>query len=61
LVEVDGRRTAVQAREATGEEAERLWESFVAQLSTVAYSRELARRHVPMMVLEPVAQRDRAG
>jgi deazaflavin-dependent oxidoreductase (nitroreductase family) len=59
-VEVGGARTEVRGREAVGEEAERLWASFVAQLGTVAHSRQLARRHVPMMVLEPVAaQRER--
>jgi F420H(2)-dependent quinone reductase len=54
-VEVRGARRAVRAREATGEEAERLWADFTAQLSTVAHSRELAQRHVPVMVLEPVS------
>ncbi len=61
LVEVGGTRRAVRAREAEGVEAERLWGQFVAQLSTVAHSRELAQRHVPMMVLEPaLGQRVRA-
>jgi deazaflavin-dependent oxidoreductase (nitroreductase family) len=61
-VEVEGRRRAVRAREATGEEADRLWAAFIARLPTIAHSRELARRDVPMIVLKPVSsQRDRAG
>jgi deazaflavin-dependent oxidoreductase (nitroreductase family) len=54
-VEVGGARRAVRAREATGKEAERLWADFITQLSTIEHSRELAQRHVPVMVLEPVS------
>lgn len=58
-VEVGGLRRAVLAREATGDEAERLWEALIAQLGTVAHSRDLAQRHVPVMVLDPVADQRR--
>ena len=54
-VEVAGRRVHVRAREATGDEAAKLWRKLIGQLSVTAHSLELARRHVPVMVLDPVA------
>jgi hypothetical protein len=51
---VSGERKLVEAREAEGEEAERLWQAFVNRLPAIADSRALARRNVPMMVLAPV-------
>lgn len=53
-IEVNGQRNAVKAREATGEEAERLWQAFIRQLPATANSRALARRNVPVLVLDPV-------
>jgi F420H(2)-dependent quinone reductase len=53
-VEVAGGTQAVRAREATGEEAERLWARFIVQLPQIRHTRRVARRHVPMLVLEPV-------
>jgi F420H(2)-dependent quinone reductase len=50
---VNGEHKAVRARQATGEEAERLWQAFIDRLSTIASSLRLARRDVPMFVLEP--------
>jgi F420H(2)-dependent quinone reductase len=58
-VEVGGSRCPVLAREATGDEAERLWEALIAQLGMVARSKELAQRHVPVLVLDPVADQRR--
>jgi F420H(2)-dependent quinone reductase len=52
-IEVEGRRVPVRAREATGDEARKLWEALINQLSVTGHSLELARRHVPVMVLEP--------
>jgi deazaflavin-dependent oxidoreductase (nitroreductase family) len=52
-IEVQGERRPVEARQAEGEEAERLWAAFVERLPTIAASRALARRTVPMLVLEP--------
>lgn len=52
-VEVNGKRTAVKARQASGEEAERLWRAFIDRLPAIADSRALARREVPMLVLAP--------
>jgi deazaflavin-dependent oxidoreductase (nitroreductase family) len=52
-VTVDGDRRDVLARQASGEEAERLWQAFIDRLPAIASSRRLARREVPMLVLEP--------
>ncbi len=52
-VEVDGERIAVTARQAAGEEAEALWKAFIDRLPAIAASRALARRDVPMLVLDP--------
>ncbi|TMK25229.1 MAG: DUF385 domain-containing protein, partial [Actinobacteria bacterium] len=54
-IEVDGQRIAVQAREASGEEAERLWQAFIERLPAIANSREIAGREVPMWVLDPIS------
>jgi F420H(2)-dependent quinone reductase len=52
-VEVDGERIAVVARQAGGGEAKSLWQAFIARLPAIAGSRALARRDVPMLVLDP--------
>jgi len=52
-VEVDGERIAVTARQTEGEEAEGLWQAFTDRLPAIAGSRALARRDVPMLVLDP--------
>jgi deazaflavin-dependent oxidoreductase (nitroreductase family) len=51
-IEVNGERMAVESRRASGEEAERLWQAFIDRLPAIADSRALARREVPMLVLE---------
>jgi len=51
---VNGERKAVLAREATGPEAETLWRGFIERLPATANSRALARRAVPMFVLDVV-------
>jgi hypothetical protein len=45
----------MRAREAQGEEAEGLWERFYDQLPLIRNTRRIARRQVPMVVLEPLA------
>jgi F420H(2)-dependent quinone reductase len=55
-IHVDGKTFPVRAREATGEEAERLWAAFVERLPATANTRRIARREVPMLVLEPDAR-----
>jgi deazaflavin-dependent oxidoreductase (nitroreductase family) len=52
-VEVNGERIDVEARQASGDEAERLWQAFIDRLPTIADSRVLAQREVPMLVLAP--------
>jgi deazaflavin-dependent oxidoreductase (nitroreductase family) len=52
-VHVDGKGIAVTAREATGDEADRLWQAFIERLPAIANTRRIARREVPMLVLEP--------
>jgi deazaflavin-dependent oxidoreductase (nitroreductase family) len=49
---VDGERNAVEARQAEGREAEQLWRALIDRLPMTAKFRELARRPVPMLVLE---------
>jgi deazaflavin-dependent oxidoreductase (nitroreductase family) len=52
-VEVNGERKAVHARQAEGSEADELWQAFIDRLPAVANARQLARREVPVFVLEP--------
>jgi F420H(2)-dependent quinone reductase len=52
-IEVNGERLAVEAREARGEEADRLWTAFIDRLPAIDASRTLAQRQVPMLVLDP--------
>jgi deazaflavin-dependent oxidoreductase (nitroreductase family) len=56
-VVVDGRRRAVVARRATGDEAERLWQLWVERLPAAETFREIAGREIPVVVLEPRATR----
>jgi F420H(2)-dependent quinone reductase len=53
-IEVSGRRTHVRARRAEGDEAKRLWDGFFEQLPATRNSLALAKRDVPVMVLEPL-------
>jgi F420H(2)-dependent quinone reductase len=52
-IDLGGRRQPVVAREAAGEEAERLWARLIEQQPQIRHARAIARRHVPVMVLEP--------
>jgi F420H(2)-dependent quinone reductase len=54
-LEVAGNRFTVFAREATGAEAEQLWAQFIEQLPQIRHTRRIARRHVPIWVLQPIA------
>jgi len=47
------RHLEVEAREATGEEHERLWEMANNAYPGYAYYRERSGRHIPVMVLVP--------
>jgi deazaflavin-dependent oxidoreductase (nitroreductase family) len=50
---VGGGRRPVRAREATGAEAEQLWDRFVDQLPQIRHTLAVVRRDVPMIVLQP--------
>ena len=52
-IEVDGHHRPVFAREAQDEEAEEIWGRFIEQLPQIRNTLSVARRHVPLMVLEP--------
>jgi deazaflavin-dependent oxidoreductase (nitroreductase family) len=54
VVTVNGDHKPVRARQARGEEAEGLWQAFTGQLPAIQNSLRLARREVPLFVLEPV-------
>jgi F420H(2)-dependent quinone reductase len=53
-IEVNGNRLAVRAREATGEEADRLWRALIERVPMIAHARRLAQRQTPIFVWEPV-------
>ncbi|HWX75586.1 MAG TPA: nitroreductase/quinone reductase family protein, partial [Solirubrobacteraceae bacterium] len=53
-VHVGGKEVPVRAREAEGVEAELLWEALIARLPQSANTRRVARREVPVIVLEPL-------
>jgi deazaflavin-dependent oxidoreductase (nitroreductase family) len=52
-IEVGGARHAVRARQASGEEADMLWQALIRRLPSISHFRRLARREVPVFVLEP--------
>jgi deazaflavin-dependent oxidoreductase (nitroreductase family) len=54
-VYVNGEERPVVGREATGEEAEALWRALIERLPATGNSRRLARRDVPIVVLDPAA------
>jgi deazaflavin-dependent oxidoreductase (nitroreductase family) len=53
VVHVDGQRIPVRARQAQGEEAEALWRKIIERLPASGHFRQLARREIPVFVLEP--------
>ena len=52
-VTVNGEHKAVRARQANGEEGRRLWQAFIDRLPAIENSLRVARRDVPLFVLEP--------
>ena len=50
---VGGRRLDVRAREAAGDERERLWEAYARQAPILRDFRDFTDRDVPVVVLEP--------
>jgi hypothetical protein len=57
-IEVNSERRAVRAREANGAEAEHLWCGLIERLPLIESSRKLARRQVPIWVLDPVGDEE---
>jgi deazaflavin-dependent oxidoreductase (nitroreductase family) len=55
-IQVNGTDMRVRAREAAGEEAERLWDAMIERVPATALSRQLASadRDVPLFVFESV-------
>jgi len=52
-VEIGSRRLSVTAREAQGEERERLWNAVVARQKDYAEYAQRTTRRIPIVVLEP--------
>jgi len=52
-VEVGGKVLAVRAREAQGEEYDRLWLNAVAHHPDYMHYKEMTTRHIPIVVFEP--------
>jgi deazaflavin-dependent oxidoreductase (nitroreductase family) len=55
-VEVRGERRAVRARQASVSEAEPIWQRFIERLPAIANARRLARREVPIFILDHVRE-----
>jgi deazaflavin-dependent oxidoreductase (nitroreductase family) len=53
-IEVSGKRIAVEASEAQGEEYERLWKYAVEHHPPYAHYKEMTTRSIPIMVLKPI-------
>jgi deazaflavin-dependent oxidoreductase (nitroreductase family) len=54
FVHVEGERKPVRAREARDGEADRIWQRYFDRLPAAANFRQLAKREVPIFVLDPV-------
>lgn len=54
VIDVAGQRLPVRARQAQGEEAEALWSRIIERLPPSGHFRQLARREIPVFVLDPV-------
>ena len=53
-IEVDGKELSVLAREAVGDEYDRLWENAVNHHAGYLHYKEMTSRHIPIMVFEPL-------
>jgi hypothetical protein len=52
-IEVDGRTIAVKARQAEGNEYERLWKYATEQHPPYLHYKEMTKRHIPIVILQP--------
>jgi deazaflavin-dependent oxidoreductase (nitroreductase family) len=54
-IEVKGRRISVEARPAEGPEYDRLWKYAVEHHPPYLHYKEMTRRHIPIVILKPIA------
>jgi deazaflavin-dependent oxidoreductase (nitroreductase family) len=52
-IEVKGRKISVAARQAEGAEYERLWEYAIEHHPPYLHYKEMTKRHIPIIVLQP--------
>jgi deazaflavin-dependent oxidoreductase (nitroreductase family) len=55
IVEVKGKRIPVEASQAYGQDYARLWEYAIQHHPPYLHYQEMTRRHIPIMILKPVA------
>jgi F420H(2)-dependent quinone reductase len=53
-IEVNGRQIKVQAREAVGEDYDKLWENAVERHPDYLHYKEMTSRHIPIVVFDVV-------
>jgi deazaflavin-dependent oxidoreductase (nitroreductase family) len=56
IIEVNGRKIAVRASQAEGEEYERLWKHATEHHPPYLHYKEMTSRHIPIMVFQPEEQ-----
>jgi deazaflavin-dependent oxidoreductase (nitroreductase family) len=54
LIEVNGQKISIVARQAEGQEYDRLWKYAVAHHPPYLHYKEMTKRHIPILVLQPV-------
>ena len=55
-IEVKGRTISVEARPAEGPQYDQLWKYAVQHHPPYLHYQEMTRRHIPIMILQPVAE-----
>ncbi len=55
IIEVKGKKIPVEARPAEGQEYDRLWSYAIEHHPPYQHYKEMTRRHIPIVVLKPVA------
>ena len=55
IIEVRGKRIAVEARQAEGAEYDRLWKYAIEHHPPYLHYKEMTSRHIPIVILQPVA------
>jgi F420H(2)-dependent quinone reductase len=54
-IEVRGREITVEARQAEGPEYDRLWKYAIEHHPPYLHYREMTKRHIPVVILQPLA------